>query len=82
MTEEEMRARIVELEELNKELTATNENLANDVKAKDERITSLQEHNQKLFMKITSPIPSEPAVKTADERLGDICDSILKVRKI
>lgn len=82
MNEEEMRARIVELEEENKQLKATNENLENDVKAKGERITSLQEHNQKLFMKVTSPIPSEPAVKTADERIGEICDSILKVKKI
>lgn len=82
MNEEEMRAEIVRLTDENKTLKETNENLANDVKAKDERITSLQEHNQKLFMRVTSPVTPEPEVETDSEKVNKLCDSILKVKKI
>ncbi len=54
MTLEEALARIVELEENIAALETQTATLTEDITAKDTRITELQEHNQKLFLKITT----------------------------
>lgn len=83
MNEEELRAKVVELEEKLKELASENENFKNAISEKDERINSLQEHNQKLFMKVTTPIVTEEnKEKTQDEKLEDLCSEILKLKRI
>ena len=82
MSEEEMRARIVELEEANKNLTSELESLKTSNDEKDKKIVSLQEHNQKLFLKVTTPIEKTPVEKTDEELVNDVCESILKVKKI
>jgi hypothetical protein len=54
MTPEEMQAEILRLQEENNTLKAKDEQATNDNGTLKTRITELQEHNQKLFLKLTS----------------------------
>jgi hypothetical protein len=60
MTFEELQALYLKIFEENKTLKTSKETLETDVKAKETRITELQEHNQKLFLKLTTPETSKP----------------------
>jgi len=75
MTTEEMQALIVKLQEENKTLGETKTTLEKGVASNEQRITELQEHNQKLFLKITTPEKKEePEVKekTVEELANEI----------
>ena len=54
MTEEEMRAEIIRLNEASVALVQNNTTLTEKGQADTIRIQELQEHNQKLFLKITT----------------------------
>jgi chromosome condensin MukBEF MukE localization factor len=54
LTEEELQAEILKLQDENKTLKTTNETLTADKEKLGTRITELQEHNQKLFLKLTT----------------------------
>lgn len=54
MNLEELQNELLELREKVKELTTELETSKNDITSKDQRIKSLEEHNQKLFLKATS----------------------------
>lgn len=66
MTLEEAQDKILELEESKKQLETEKEALTTQLNESKERILSLQEHNQKLFLKLTSEPekPEEDEVKT------------------
>ena len=51
---EDLQNELLELKEKLKELTTELESTKSDNVTKDERIKSLEEHNQKLFLKATS----------------------------
>lgn len=53
MTEEEMRAEIVRLTEHVSSLETENSTISSELSTSKTRIADLQEHNQKLFLKIT-----------------------------
>jgi hypothetical protein len=59
MTPEEMQAEILRLQGENKDLSTKVKTLTDDQKVKDQRITDLQEHNQKLFLKITDQVKTK-----------------------
>jgi predicted nuclease with TOPRIM domain len=70
MTFEELQAEFLKIQEENKTLKTTKETLEAESKTKDTRITELQEHNQKLFLKLTAPEPTkptEPQVQSLEE---------------
>lgn len=69
MTPEEMAAQIIELQENQAALTLENETLKTNEKSFNSRITELQEHNQKLFLKITQP---ETKKKEEEEVLSTV----------
>jgi len=75
MTPEEMQAEIVRLQEENKNLAETNTTLKEGSTTNEKRITDLQEHNQKLFLKITTPEKKEEPLapkKTPEELANEI----------
>jgi hypothetical protein len=55
VTTEEMQARIIALEESEKTLKEANTTISASSAEAAKRIIELQEHNQKLFLKITAP---------------------------
>ena len=55
MTPEEMQAEIVRLKEIETAHTTTIATMTEQATATTNRITELQEHNQKLFLKVTNP---------------------------
>lgn len=66
MTEEQMRERIVELENENKKLTENYETVNSQLKVKDDEITSLnstvselKQKNYDLFIQVSNPIDKE-----------------------
>lgn len=66
MTEEQMRERIVELENENKKLTENYETVNSQLKVKDDEITSLnstvselKQKNYDLFIQVSKPIDKE-----------------------
>ena len=72
MTLEEAQDKILELEEIKKTLETEKEALTNQLNESKERILSLQEHNQKLFLKLTSepqqaPEEEEGKIQTCEE---------------
>ena len=56
-----MQAEILRLTDINTTSKETLETLTNDAVIKDKRIVDLQEHNQKLFLKITAQ--ADPIIK-------------------
>lgn len=75
MTLEEMQAEILRLLEENKTMAKTNSTLKEGATTSEKRITELQEHNQKLFLKITTTEKKEdppPPKKTLEEIANEI----------
>lgn len=66
MTLEEAQAEILKLKEDVTALTKDKELLNEEKKKSDQRITDLQEHNQKLFLKVTTQI-EDPKKKEEDK---------------
>lgn len=56
---EELRARIIELEENNQSLSNELEHSKKQIEDNEKRILSLQEHNQRLFLKTTVQVEEE-----------------------
>lgn len=68
MTLEEAQSKILELEEKINDY----ENLKVELENKEERIKSLEEHNQKLFLRATSSLKvEEPKEEFKSDLLGD-----------
>ena len=65
MVIEELRARIIELEENNQSLSNELEHSKKQIEDNEKRILSLQEHNQRLFLKTTVQVEEE--VKEEDK---------------
>jgi predicted nucleic acid-binding Zn-ribbon protein len=55
MTLEELQAQLLDLQEKTKTLVADNETLKSSIAERDKRVKDLEEHNQKLFLRITTP---------------------------
>lgn len=71
MTEEQMRERIVELENENRKLTENYETVNSQIKVKDDEITSLnstvselKQKNYDLFIQVSKPIDKEEETNT------------------
>ena len=77
MVIEELRARIIELEENNQSLSNELEHSKKQIEDNEKRILSLQEHNQRLFLKTTVQVEEE--VKEEDKLT---IDSFLQSIKI
>ena len=75
MNEEEMRAEIVRLNEVLNTTNALNETLTTGGLADKTRIQELQEHNQKLFLKVTS-VPEKRADEVQELSMDDFIKSI------
>ena len=72
MNIEDLQKELLELKEQINTLIEENTNLKNDNTSKDERIASLQEHNQRLFLKATSSIKHEEKEEDFNSKLiGD-----------
>lgn len=68
MTLEEAQSRILELEEQ----LSDYDNIKLELENKDERIKSLEEHNQRLFLRATSSLKvEEPKEEFKSDLLGD-----------
>lgn len=66
MNEEELRNRIVELEEQNKALSEQKDNALSQCSNYESEIKILKEYNQKLFEKIPATMPSKDVDKQVD----------------
>lgn len=84
VTEEEMRARIVELEEENKTLKTTSETLTKAKEDNEKRINDLLDENRKLFVKITTPEDKKKPEEKEDQELSieEFALSLIKDKKI
>lgn len=67
MSEEELRNKIIELEELNKTLDAEKKSALEEVQKHEAEIKVLKEYNKKLFERI----PAVKSPKDADEQDGE-----------
>lgn len=82
MTEEQMRARITELEKENKSLQDNFNTIQEQIKVKEETITSLnttvsdlKQKNYDLFIQVSTPIET-PATETPKENNMSVADII------
>ena len=72
MTLEEAQEKILQLEEMLTELKNNNEVMTNLIIEKEERVKSLEEYNQKLFLRATSTHKQiEPTQEFNSKLLGD-----------
>lgn len=78
MTLEELQAKVLELEEQNKLITEERDNLKKSSEDLNKRITDLQEHNQKLFLKLTKEEPQKEEEKESIKSLEDVAIDIMK----
>jgi hypothetical protein len=67
LTDEQKQSEYLKVADELKNLKLTNETLTKDVQAKDTRITELQDHNQKLFLRVTEPITDNKDKQTTNE---------------
>lgn len=74
-TVEEAQEAYLEQEEIIKQINADNENLKQNLSEKEQRILSLQEANQKLFLRVTN----EPEKEETEETLSfeDLAEKFL-----
>lgn len=74
-TVEEAQEAYLEQEEVIKQINADNENLKQNLAEKEQRILSLQEANQKLFLRVTN----EPEKEETEETLSfeDLAEKFL-----
>lgn len=74
-TVEEAQEAYLEQEEVIKQVNADNENLKQNLAEKEQRILSLQEANQKLFLRVTN----EPEKEETEETLSfeDLAEKFL-----
>lgn len=74
-TVEEAQEAYLEQEEIIKQINADNENLKQNLAEKEQRILSLQEANQKLFLRVTN----EPEKEETEETLSfeDLAEKFL-----
>ncbi|MGM9544662.1 MAG: hypothetical protein ACI3T9_06725 [Romboutsia timonensis] len=73
MTTEEMQNKIIELSKTIEQLSNNTENLQKEVELKNQRISSLEEHNQKLFLRVTTEVDNKNDEKD-DEYNGTLID--------
>jgi uncharacterized membrane protein YcgQ (UPF0703/DUF1980 family) len=74
MTLEELQAKVLEMEETQKTIQSENETLKKQVEDKIKREKELEEHNQRLWLKITSKVedkPTETEDKEVKEYIGE-----------
>ena len=73
MTLEEAQEKILQLEEMLTELKNNNEVMTNLINEKEERVKSLEEYNQKLFLRATSTHKQTETTQTEfkSKLLGD-----------
>ena len=76
---EKLQQEILDLREKNKELSTELENIKNDNELKIERIKSLEEHNQKLFLRATSSTTKMEEEKQEDNIATDILGDYAKL---
>ena len=76
---EKLQQEILDLREKNKELSTELENIKNDNELKSERIKSLEEHNQKLFLRATSSSSKMEEEKQVDNIATDILGDYAKL---
>lgn len=67
MNEEELRNKILELEELNKALSSERDDALSKCSNQENEIKVLREYNQKLFEKIPAVMPSNDADKQVED---------------
>lgn len=79
MNLEELQNELLELREKVKELTSELESTKTDNTAKDDRIKSLEEHNQKLFLKATSSTSKQDDKIENDNFASDILGDYAKL---
>lgn len=70
MTMEQMQEALLQLKEENETLRNSVKNMETNMLTKDDRIKSLEEHNQKLFLRVTTP--SEPKLLDEEPDQSDI----------
>lgn len=71
MTLEEMQQALLDLQESQKLINAENEGLKTQLLEKVQREKELEEHNQKLFLKVTSTIEKETIEKETPSFIDD-----------
>ena len=76
---EKLQQEILDLREKNKELSTELENIKNDNELKSERIKSLEEDNQKLFLRATSSSSKMEEEKQDDNKATDILGDYAKL---
>ena len=76
---EKLQQEILDLREKNNELSTELENIKNDNELKAERIKSLEEHNQKLFLRATSSSSKMEEEKQEDNIANDILGDYAKL---
>ena len=76
---EKLQQEILDLREKNNELSTELENIKNDNELKSERIKSLEEHNQKLFLRATSSSSRMEEEKQEDNIATDILGDYAKL---
>lgn len=77
MTIEELQSQLLELKEQHKAIIEENNTLKTTVEQSTKRISDLQEHNQKLFLKVTNPqIEKEKEEKFESKLLGDYVEHL------
>ena len=81
MNEEELRNRIIELEEQNKALSEEKDNALSQCSNYESEIKVLKEYNKKLFEKIpavTSPIDADKQVGESEQTRDEIKSALYK----
>lgn len=76
---EDLQNELLELKEKLKELTTELETTKSDNVTKDERIKSLEEHNQKLFLKATSSTTQQVDKIEKDTFASDVLGDYAKL---
>ena len=76
-TLEQLQEEVIKLREENKTLAEGVEGFKKEIETRDSRITELQEHNQKLFLKITSP-EEKPEEEEKGITIDEVCEQILQ----
>ena len=71
MTLEELQEQILKLQENQETLNSANAQLQKDLEEKTKRVSELEEHNQKLFLRITTNTIQEEKKDNTEEELKE-----------
>lgn len=74
MTLEELQQQLLETQEKLQQLAEDNKTLNDIVQAKTEREKELEEHNQKLFLRVANPVL--PNITKDDEDIKEVAEHI------